>query len=129
MNTATQNEGRKWINTGVALTAILVGYVFLSFEQQLNEWFELEAKISNFLYLSQGIAVLLGLGVFIALVKNEKSASFLNETYGEMVKVVWPDRSETARHTVGIIIGVTIAGFVFGIFDFLASTILSYINS
>lgn len=126
--TSQNNSGSKWINAGVAIASISVAYVFLVFFQQLGEWFELEARIPHFAYTIQGICVIAGLVLFVTIKKRKDSSSFLEEVYGEMLKVVWPNKSETARHTVGVIIGVTIAGLVLGLFDFLSSIALKQLN-
>ncbi len=128
MTSTTHHEGKKWINTAVAILAILVGYVILSFVQQLAEWFELESKISHFRFFAQGIAIAVGLTTFLVATRYKKSADYLREVYGELVKVVWPERALTAKHTVGVIIGVTIAGFVLGLFDFVANKLLGLLN-
>ena len=128
MSVSSQNEGNKWINAGVAVVSILLAYIFWTFISQIGEWLELESKIWKFSVLSQVFAVALGLTAFIIVVTNKKSGPFLNEVYAELMKVVWPDRNQTSRHTVGILIGVTIAGFIFSLFDFSASKLLSFLH-
>ena len=128
MSLTTKDDGKKWIQTGVAISCLLLLYVLFSFFNQLSEWFELEAKIPYYLGLSQAIPVLISLGVFIYIKKNEKTSSFLNEVYNEAIKVVWPDKNETVKHTVGIMIGVTIVGFILWIFDVLAGYLLSLVQ-
>ena len=83
-------NGKKWIQASVAITAMIVAYVFMSFFAQLGEWFELESKIPQFNIISQVLGGIIGLGTFIYIMKNDKTSSFLEETYGEIQKVVWP---------------------------------------
>tara|TARA_B100001971_G_scaffold214585_1_gene252856 strand:- start:66063 stop:66449 length:387 start_codon:yes stop_codon:yes gene_type:complete len=128
MSVSSQDNGKKWIQTSVAITCMLVGYILISFFETLSEWFELEAKIPNYTASSQVLAVLIALGVFVYIMKNPKTSSFLSEVYQETLKVVWPDKNETVRHTIGIMIGVTIIGFILGFFDFVATWALSLIN-
>jgi preprotein translocase subunit SecE len=128
MSVSSQDNGKKWIQTSVAITCMIVGYVLISFFETLAEWFELEAKIPNYNASSQVLSVLIAIGVFVYIMKNPKTSSFLREVYQETLKVVWPDKNETARHTVGIMIGVTIIGFILGFFDFAATWALSLIN-
>lgn len=115
----------KWLQTSVALFSIVVGYIVSSFLTHLGLWLELEARISYYNALAQGFAVLLGLGTFITLLKYQKISSYLWETYGELLKVVWPKQHETTRQTFGIIIGVTIMGFIFGLFDYAINKLLT----
>jgi preprotein translocase subunit SecE len=128
MTSTSQNEGKKWIQTSVAVSCMLLGYILMSFFETLGEWFELESKLGSYVAITQVLAVLLSLGVFVYIMKNPKTSSFLSEVYAETVKVVFPDKNETVRHTVGIMIGVGIVGFMLGFFDFSASYLLSLIN-
>lgn len=128
MSVSSQNEGNKWINAGVAIVAILLAYVLWSFLAQLGEWLELESKIWKFSILAQVFSGAIGLTAFIIVVTNKKSGPFLTEVYSELTKVVWPDRDQTSKHTIGILIAVTIAGFVFSLFDFTASKLLSFLH-
>jgi preprotein translocase SecE subunit len=59
---------------------------------------------------------------------NPKSSEFLSLVYQELVKVVWPDKNQTWKHTVVIMIAVTIMGFIFGFFDFGANFLLGLVN-
>ena len=127
MSLATKDNGKKWIQASVAVTCILLGYVINSFFVQLSEWFELESKINNFIYMAQAISVLVGFGVFVYIMKNEKTSNFLNDVYAEALKVIWPDKNDTVKQTIIIMIGVTIVGFILGVFDIGASWLLSLI--
>ncbi len=127
MSTLTK-EGKKWINASVAITCIMLGLIVQSFFEQLNDWFELEAKITKFTVFSQSFAVLVGFFTFIYIVKNKKTSTFLSEVYSETTKVVFPDKNETVRHTIGIMIAVTLVGYFLGAFDFIASYTLSYLS-
>lgn len=127
MSLATKDNGKKWIQASVAVTCILLGYVVNSFFVQLSEWFELETKVKNFTYVAQGLSVLIGFSVFVYIMKNEKTSTFLSEVYHEAIKVIWPDKTDTNKQTIVIMIGVTIVGFILGFFDIGASWLLSLI--
>lgn len=128
MSVASNEEGKKWIQTSVALACILLVYVLISFFQKLAEWFALETMIPHFDGISQFVSVLIGLATYIALFKNPKSSEFLTNVYQETMKVVWPDRQQTWRHTFVIMVAVTIMGFIFGFFDFGANFLLGLVN-
>jgi len=127
MSLAHKEDGRKWIQTTVALTCMIVGYVLMSFFETLSEWFELESKIGSYTAISQAVSVLIALGVFTYIMRTPKTANFLSDVYQEAVKVVWPDKNDTVKHTIIIMIGVTIMGFILGVFDIGASWLLSLI--
>lgn len=128
MSTNTRQDGKKWIQTSTALTCGFLTYVLMSFFETMGEWFELESKIPNFFFIQQALAVVIGVGVFVYIMKNEKTSTFLADVYQETIKVIWPDKSQTNRHTIGIIIGVTICGFILGFFDYVANFLLGLIR-
>lgn len=128
MSATSQNEGKKWIQTSTALVCMILGYVVISFFDTLGEWFELETKISSFNAISQVLGVVIALSVFVYIMKNEKTSTFLNEVYTETIKVVFPDKSQTVSHTIGIMIGVTIVGVMLWVFDRVAIYLLGLLN-
>jgi preprotein translocase subunit SecE len=105
-----------------------IGYILISFFAQLGEWFELESKISNYMLISNIVSVLLSVGVFAYIITNKVTSEFLRDVYAEAVKVVWPDKNDTVRMTVVIMIGVTIVGFILWIFDYLGTLFMSLIQ-
>ena len=128
MSVASNEEGKKWIQTTVAVTCMLVVYVLISFFEKLAEWFTLETMIPYYFGVTQVVSVFIGLIAYVLVFKNTKSNEFLTNVYQEIMKVVWPDRQQTWRHTFVIMIAVTIMGFVFGFFDFGANFLLGLVN-
>ena len=128
MSLTTKDDGKKWIQTSVAISCLVLVYILISFFNQMGEWFELESKISQYMVLTQIVSVMISLGVFIYIMKNEQTSTFLKDVYSESLKVVWPDKNETVKHTIGIMIGVTIVGFILGIFDIGATWLLGVIQ-
>ena len=128
MSSVANDSGKKWIQSGVALLCMILIYVFIQFFTQIGEWFELESKIPYYMGFSQFVAVLISLGTFIYILKNSITSTFLEEVYQEAIKVVWPNKNETVKHTIGIMIGVTIVGTLLAIFDLAATWLLSLIN-
>lgn len=128
MAVASNDEGKKWIQASVALTCILLGYILINFFEKMAEWFALETMIPYFYAITQALSVAIGLGVYIVVMRNPKSAEFLTNVYQEIMKVVWPDKNQTWRHTFVIMVVVTIMGFIFGFFDFGANYLLGLVN-
>jgi preprotein translocase subunit SecE len=128
MSLTAKDDGKKLIQASVAVCCLILVYVLISFFAQMGEWFDLEAKITQFKMVSQLVAVIISLGVFIYMMKNQNISTFLKDVYLESIKVVWPDKNETVKHTIGIMIGVTIVGFILGVFDFVATWLLSLIH-
>lgn len=128
MSLIVKDDSKKWIQSSVAVVCILLAYVLIKFFTQMSEWFELESKITFYGAISQVLSVVLSFGVFLYIVKNVKTRTFLEEVFQETMKVVWPNRSETVKHTIGIMIGVTIVGTLLAVFDLAATWLLSLIN-
>lgn len=128
MAVASNDEGKKWIQASVAVSCILLGYILINFFEKMAEWFALETMIPYFYGLTQGLSVIIGITVYALVMKNPKSADFLSNVYQEIMKVVWPDKNQTWRHTFVIMVAVTIMGFIFGFFDFGANFLLGLVN-
>ena len=128
MAVTSNNEGKKWIQASLAVACIFLGYIIISFLEKMSEWLLLESKIPYYFAISQALGVLVGLVAYIVVLKNPVSSVFLSDVYQKMIKVVWPDKNQTWKYTVIIMIGVTIMGFVFGFFDFGANFLLGLIN-
>lgn len=128
MAVASNDEGKKWIQATVAVVCILVGYVLISFFEKLAEWFALESMVPYFFGITQVVSVLIGTVTYFFIMRNPTSADFLTNVYQEILKVVWPDRQQTWRHTFVILVAVTIFGFIFGFFDFGANYLLGLVN-
>ncbi len=128
MSTVAAEEGKKWIQTFLAICSIIGGYVFYLLFLQLDEWFSLEAKIPYFVALAQGLSVVLALVCFLVALKHPKSSRYLHEVYDEKLKVVWMDSQKTTRLTISIVILVVVIGFVLSGFDILGRYVLNLID-
>lgn len=128
MAVASNDEGKKWIQAAVAVVCILAGYILISFFEKIAEWFALESVIPYFYGITQGVSVIAAIIAYFVIIKNPKSSDFLSNVYQEVMKVVWPNTQQTWRHTIVIMIAVTIFGFIFGFFDFGANFLLSLVN-
>jgi preprotein translocase subunit SecE len=127
MSIIRSEDGKKWINSFIAVVSILAGFMTIRFVEQLGEWFDLEAKVGNFLAFTQGLGVLIGVAVFLIIIKNKKASAHLDEVYAELVKVVWPEKDAVLKVTVGIIIGVSIVSGLFFLIDYVSQQLLSMV--
>jgi hypothetical protein len=76
MSVASNEDGKKWIQTSVALTCILLGYVLISFFGKMNEWFHLETMIPFYELITQVLSVgVAGITAYVILT-NPKSSEF-----------------------------------------------------
>ena len=127
MSIIKSEDSSKWINALVAIAAVLAGFVVTKFVDQLGAWFDLEAKLSSFSVVSQGLGVVTGLLVFIIILKNSKTSAYLEEVYHELLKVVWPSKDTTMKMTVGIAIALVVVAGIFVFVDFVFKKILSFV--
>ncbi|MEI8345900.1 MAG: preprotein translocase subunit SecE [Pseudomonadota bacterium] len=124
MSIIKSEDKGKWINAFVMLTCILVGFICIRFFYQLGEWFDLEAKLRNFIVWAQMAGVLVGIGTFLYIRNKKEALVHLDEVYAELVKVIWPDKDSTIKVTVGILIGVSIVAAFLILVDFIVSHLL-----
>ena len=127
MSLVKSEDSKKWINSFVACVSIVMGYIGIKFVNQMGEWFDLEAKVSSFDYVVQGVGILVGLVTFIFIQKHKTTSSLLSEVYAELVKVVWPNYEKVIRVTIGIVIGLTILSGIFVGVDYVFRQILELI--
>ncbi len=124
MSIVKKEDSKKWINSFVAIISIIAGFLAIRFTLQMSEWFDLEAKVNNFIIISQGIGVVVGLSVFIGIFKSKNTSALLSEVYDELVKVVWPDKDTIFKVTVGIVISLAIVSAIFVGVDYMFRALL-----
>lgn len=127
MSILKTEDKNKWINTFVAISSMLTAYVTIVLVKLLGEWFDLEAKVPNFIILAQVFGIVVGIATFIMALKNTKAMGYLNDVYSELVKVSWPDKDAILKSTIGIIIGVAILAGLFVLVDFIVQKLLSLV--
>tara|TARA_X000000950_G_scaffold277193_1_gene366224 strand:+ start:697 stop:1083 length:387 start_codon:yes stop_codon:yes gene_type:complete len=117
-------SGKKWINSFIAILAVIFSYVMISFTEQLSEWFDLEAKIQYFQASKQVFGVFCGLLLFVLVNKNKKAVTHMNEVYSELQKVIWPEKNTVLKLTIGIIIAVSVVSGIFVFLDYIFQQLL-----
>ena len=127
MSLLKTEDAKKWINAFVAICCIIFCYTVIAFWGQLGEWFDLEARVKHFELIGQAMGIFSALGVFIYLVKNESSATLMQEVYEELTKVVWPTRDTVVRITMIVIVGVSILSSIFVGVDYIFRQLLEQI--
>jgi preprotein translocase subunit SecE len=127
MSIIKSEDSSKWINALVAIAALLAGFIVTKFVDQMGAWFDLEAKISSFSVLSQGLGVLAGVLVFVIVLKNSKTSTYLQDVYNELLKVVWPTKDATLKMTMGLVVALVVVAGIFVFVDFVFKKILSFI--
>jgi preprotein translocase subunit SecE len=127
MSIIKSEDSRKWITALTVIASVLAGFIVYKFTNQLGDWFDLEAKISNYNIAAQGLGFVAGVGTFIYILKNSETSSYLQEVYNELLKVVWPSKDATIKSTIGIAIALVIVAAIFTSVDFIFKKILELI--
>ena len=117
-------DSKKWIHAFMAIIAVLVSYLTIQFMGQLGEWFDLEARVSNYILLSQGLGIFLGIATFVMVIRRKSSFKHMEEVYSELVKSIWPDKDSTFKSTFGIVVALAIVSGIFVGVDFIFSQFL-----
>ena len=124
MNLQSTKNSKKWINSFIAILAVLFAFISIRFFEQLSEWFDLEAQITSFKMLKQVLGIFLGVVAFAITTKNKKAMSHMEEVYAELQKVIWPEKNTVLKLTIGIIIAVSIVSGLFVFLDFIFQKLL-----
>lgn len=127
MSIIKSEDSSKWINALVVIGAFLTGFIVTKFLNQLGIWFDLEAKISHFTAVSQGLGVVAGIVFFAIVLKNSKTSAYLQDVYNELLKVVWPSKDATMKITLGLVVALVIVSGIFVFVDFVFKKILSFV--
>lgn len=127
MSIIKSEDSKKWITALVVIASVLAGFVVFTFVRQLGDWFDLEAKISSFSLLIQAAGFITGLGTFVYILKNDKTSSYLEEVYNELLKVVWPTKDQIIKMTIGIAIALVIVAAIFMSVDFIFQKVLEFV--
>ena len=81
--------------------------------------FEVGDPIVGFLSASALVAIVLGVGTYIALMRNTRVVQFADEVIDELNKVTWPEKDETVSSTV-VVVGVTLfIAAALGLYDYV----------
>lgn len=117
----------KWINTLLFLGSALVGFLFNILLVKLGTWFEFEAKIPQFKYIQLIASIVVVFATMVYVRSRSDLMTFFYETFDEMTKVVFPDKNQSFRLSIFVIIWVAIIGFILTTFDWIARLVIGMI--
>lgn len=95
----------------------IVGLIFLQF--QITD----TAMLGDQFTLSTLIALVVAVALTGFAAMNPTSRTFVNDSYDELMKVSWPEWSETKTNTVVVIVFSFISAGILGVFDYVFSTL------
>ena len=88
-------------------------------------WFEGEPLLYRYLGVVGGLAVGAAAGLW-----SERGSAFmklLGEARGEIRRVIWPTRPETAQTTLAVFVVVVVIGAVIAVFDLGLGTVFGWV--
>ena len=117
----------RWLWLSYAVAAIL-GTLLVS---QFIDWVFVTAKISDplaqIIPLATLIGLMVGLAIFLVLLKHPRVNEFSGEVVKEISKVSWPTFLETRVATIVVIVLTIILVVVLGLLDWFFSSITNLI--
>ena len=105
-----ENQQQKWVNLSFVAASLLFAYVLYVLATKFSVVFDVEGRVRSLDKILLVSTVVVGIALFLGLSKSSLANNFMNETVTEVTKVTWPDRDETLKATVAVLIAVTIAG-------------------
>jgi preprotein translocase SecE subunit len=122
-----ESQHQKWVNLSYLAVALLVGYIVFSMTGKLVGTYDLEARIHNIDLIFRVLSVLIGVGFFLALYRNQKTNQFMNEVVVELSRVTWPTQKDTTSATLVVIVMVVISGMILGLLDYCWIQLLKWV--
>jgi len=112
------NENRKFTVVSFFALSALVGIILNLLFSQIFFALKLPAILGYPPRIwAVGLAVALGLILFVGLNANNRSTTFIDEVFAEMRKTTWPSGRETSLSTVVVSVLVGIAALMFFLMD------------
>lgn len=125
MGNQIEGQYKKFVNISYLCLAALLAYVVFVGAMKLTSIFDLESKVKSIEYVIRIGSLVLGVGLFVGLLKNQKSNAFMTEVAIELLsKVTWPEPKETMVATGVVMITVLIASLMLGVFDWAWSSLI-----
>lgn len=118
----------KWINTLLFLGSVLVGFMFNMMLVKFGAWFEFEARIPQYKYIQLLASIVVVFATMVYVRSRSDLMTFFYQTFDEMTKVVFPDKNQSFRLSLFVILWVTVIGFVLTIFDWIARLVIGLIG-
>jgi preprotein translocase subunit SecE len=122
-----ENQQQKWVTLSFVAVCALMAFLVFSFGQKISAFYDFEARVRNLELILQGVALLVGVGLFTYLYRSEPVNQFMAEVVTELSRVSWPTQKETRAATMLVVIMVVIAGLFLGLLDYLWTVLLKWV--
>lgn len=122
-----ENDRQKWVSLSFVVFSGIVGFVLFTFLSQISQAYDLEARYQQMVWVVRGVALVVGLGLFIGFYRSDAANQFMNEVIVELGRVSWPTRQETTKGTIVVVIFCIICGLILGALDTLWAWAMSFV--
>jgi preprotein translocase SecE subunit len=118
---------QKWVNLSYFGIAALASFILLRMSQTFIAMYNIELRVREPLLIARGVSLVVGIIVFVILLKHEKANQFMNEVMVELSRVTWPTQKETTGATGVVIVMVLISGMLLGLLDYCWTMLLKWV--
>lgn len=109
------------------IIASMIGWMLTkSFVQFLFQSFYQLRRIALGSFIKDGTPLIVGLSIFIFLMRNAKVAKVLEEVIVELKKVSWPSTQDVMKSTWVVILCILFVSFVLAGFDIMWGKVISF---
>lgn len=74
----------------------------------------------------EGTPVILGVGLFVFLLRYAKANQFFDECVSELRKVTWPSREDVVRSTIVVMVWIVLSSVLLGGLDGMIGKIVTF---
>lgn len=120
-------NNQKWVNLSFLAASALTAFVIFLLASRASAALDFDGRVQNLATILRLGAIVVGAVCFFVLYKNKTANLFMDEVFIELGKVTWPQREETFKATIAVLIAVTIMGFMFGVVDWVWSRLVNFI--
>lgn len=85
-----------------------------------------DSRVLGLVSTSSLVALVAGVAVFFALVRNQRALAFTDEVVDELAKVTWPTRDETVRASITVVVTTMFVAGLLAAYDFLWKNVADY---
>lgn len=111
---------QRFVILAVVSTAILVGVTVQAASVSAFAQFAVpDNRIAGLVATTTGLSLVAGALSFIALVRNVRAMTFMDEIVGELARVTWPTREETVRASTTVVLTTVFTAGLLAVYDFI----------
>lgn len=117
-----------WVILSIAIAAILTILMVSTALHSAFMFFGIAdiRVLGSPLALSSVIAILVGIGGFLFVLRTRRYVTFIDEVVGELAKVAWPTREETVKASITVVGTTVFTAALLASYDYVFKNIADY---